>query len=408
MIRGMKGIAFSAAVVAGAISGLVSGLMPATAHADAPNIIKLGLSVPLSGAGANWGKGSEYLCKQAAEEVKKAGGVKVKGQTYNFECIAYDNKYNAAEGTKVAQTLLSKDGVKFIGGSLGTAPARALQSLTEREGVLMFTTAWGASIKGPKFPLTFTQMSTPLEISAPLVQYVKHANPNIKTVVLLNPNDATGQDTEKVARKAWTDAGVKVVSSDWFERGTTEFQPVAAKLAALKPDAVDLCSSPPADAGLVFKELSALGWKGVKVVEVGTGAGGLLATGGHAVEGTYLGAAVTFDGPNTTSHQRALNDGVHALTGESINAIQIGFYDAVMALKAAMEKSQSIDPAVVAKALPTVTFDSFYGKAAFGGKSTYGSPQQILVPVIVTQLKGDKLVELSRLVPEELKRRLAH
>ncbi len=198
---------------------------------------------------------------------------------------------------------------------------------------------------------------------------------------------------------------MKVLDSDWYERGSSEFQPVAAKLAALKPDVVDLCSSPPSDAGLVFKELSALGWNGVKVVQVGTGAGGLLATGAKAVEGTYMGAAVSLDGPSATPHQRELDDGVRAATGDSINAVQIGFYDAVFALKAGMEKAQSLDPKVVAKALPTVTFNSFYGKSAFGGAATYGSPQQMLLPVIVTQLKDGKLVEVARILSPEMRQR---
>ena len=375
--------------------------------AHAQEIIKLGLSVPLSGSGANWGKGSEWLCNDAARQVNQGGGVKVGGKVYNFECIAYDNKYNAAEGTKVAQTLLRKDNVKFISGSLGTAPVRAMQSLTEREGVLMFTTAWGPTIKGPKYPLTFTQMNTPFELVEPLLKFIKQAHPTIKTVALLNPNDATGQDVEKIARKTWESLGVKVVSSDWYERGTTEFQPIAAKLANTKADVVDLAASPPPDAGRIFKELKALGWKGVQVVEVGTGAEGLIATGGDAVDKTYLGAAVNFNDPAATPLQKRLNEGVTKETGESINAVQIGFYDAVIALKAAMEKAQSVDPKAVAKVLPEVVFDSVYGKTAFGGAAVYETPQQILVPVIVTQIDGNDLKQVQRLENAELAKRLA-
>lgn len=391
---------FKSAVLGAVCAAVVSS----AAWAD---VIKLGLSVPLSGSAAAWGLGAEWLCKQAAEQVNKSGGVKAGGKTYTFECLAYDNKYNAAEGTKVAQTLLNRDNVQFIVGSLGTAPVKALQSLSERKGVLLFTTAWGPSIKGPNFPLTFTQMNTPNEILGPLIQYVKKANPEIKTVALLNPNDATGQETEQIARKRWEEVGVKVVSSDWYDRGTTEFQPIAAKMASLKPDAIDLGTSPPADAGLVFKELKVLGWNGVKLVEVGSGAEGIVATGGDAVEGTYMGAALTFDGPQTTEQQRTLNEGAKKAIGESLNAIQIGFYDGVMALKAAIEKADSVDPKAVAAALPTVTFDSFYGKSAFGGKDAYGSPQQILIPVIVTQIKDGKLVEVNRTPPAELEKRLS-
>jgi branched-chain amino acid transport system substrate-binding protein len=367
----------------------------------ASETIKLGLSVPLSGSGAPWGTGADWLCRKAAAEIAGSGGVRVKGQVFNFECVTYDNKYNAAEGAKVAQALVNKDDVKFVAGSIGTAPVRALQSLTERKGVLLFTTAWGASIKGPNYPLTFTQMNTTLEIARPLTSFIAKTHP-LKTVALLNPNDATGQETEKIARQAWEAAGVKVVSSDWYERGSSEFQPVAAKLGALKPDGIDLCSTPPADAGLVFKELAGLGWNGVKIVEVGTGASGLLATGGNAVQGVYLGAAVSLDGPSVTAHQHALDDGVRKATGDSINAVQIGMYDAVYALKAAMETAQSTDPADVAKAMSRVSFTSFYGnRSGFGGKAVYGTSQQMLLPVIVTQLKDGKLVEVARIASGE-------
>ncbi len=376
------------------------------APVQAQEVIKLGLSVPFGGAGANWGKGSVLMCEEAARNVNQGGGFKVNGKTYNFKCIAYDNKYTAAEGAKITQTLIKKDGVKFMGGNVGTAPARAMQSITEREGVLMFTTAWGQSIKGPKFPFTVTQMNTPMEFVPLLIPYIKQENPSIKTVALLNPNDTTGQDVEAVARKTWESVGVKVVSSDWYERGTTEFQPIAAKLAASKADVADLGAAPPSDAGRVFKELKALGWKGVQVDLAGTSVEGLLATGADAADKTYLGAAVAFD-ETSTPLQKQLNAIVLKETGESLNTIQIGFYDSVMALKEAMIKAQSTDPKVVIKVMPDVMFEGVFGKTGFGGADVYGSPQQMLLPVIVTQINGTKLKQVSRVENPEMAKKLA-
>ncbi len=384
--------------------GLTLGVMASPVAAQ--ETIKLGISAPMSGAAAIWGTQSEWMCNRAVSEIKEQGGVKVGDVTYNFECIVYDNKYNAADGAKVAQTLINRDQVKFISHSIGTAPVRALQSISERKGVIMFTVAWGISLKGPKFPLTFTQMNTPFELFAPLLRYVKDQNPDVKSVVLLNPNDASGQELEPVNRKVWTDLGVEVLTSDWYERGTTEFQPIAAKLASLKPDAIDLGGTPPGVAGSIFKELELLGWKGVKVNLTGTTAEAVVATGGEAANGVYMGAAVPSEGPSVTDSQKALNAALLEATGEPVNAVIMGAYDAPFALKAAMEKAQSTDPKVVAKTIPTIVFKSFYGDAAYGGEATYGSPQQMLIPVIVTQIQDGKLVEQSRLIPEELKQRL--
>ncbi len=360
----------------------------------------------MSGAAAAWGLGFEYAAKQAVEKVNSEGGIKAGGKTYMLELHAYDNKYNAAEGAKTAQTMLNRENIKFIVGSIGTAPVRATQALSERQGVLLFNTGWGKSIKGPDYPLTFTQMNTPFEILGPFFGYIKGQHPDLKTVAMITPNDATGQEVEPVAIETWNSLDVEVVSTDRYERGTTEFQSIATKIANSNPDAVDFGASPPADVGSIMKALDVLGWDGIKVVAPGTSAGTLSQMAGQAAEGTYLGASADFQGDSASEAQRTLNEGAVKEVGESLNAITISSYDAVMALKKAIETADSIDPKKVAETLPTIIFESSYGPAAFGGKDVYGSPQQILIPVMITQVKDGKAVEVGRVAPEELKERL--
>jgi len=386
-------------LLAAVVPALAASVFGSAARAD--ETIKIGLSVPLSGSGVVWGKGADWMCKKAAQEVKDTGGVKVKGKVYNFQCISYDNKYTAAEGTKVAQTLLNRDGVRFMAAT-GTAPALAAQSLTERQGVLFFTESWGKSSKGPKFPMTFSLINSPFEIVPAMIQYVRTAHPEVKTIALLNANDATGREVEAISRPMWEKAGVKVLSSDFYERGTTEFQPIAARLASLKPDIIDLSSVPPADAGQVFKELDVRGFKGVKVTDNGSGIDGIVATGGPAVNGVYMGAAVAFDGPSVTDHQRKTNSEAHAYLGESLSSPPIGYYDVIYMLKTAMEKAQSVDPKDVAAVLPSIRFKTFYGgETGFGGKDIYGSNQQPILPVYITQIEDGKIVDRARIDPRK-------
>lgn len=384
----------------------VSGAMFA-ASSMAQEALVLGISSPMSGAAANWGLGQEWAAKQAADEINKAGGVKVGDQTYTFEIKGYDNKYTAAEGTKVAQQLINRDGAKYIVGAIGTAPIQALQSLAERNNVLVLQSGWGKSIKGPEHPLTFTQANTPFEILGPLYTFIKEQNPSIKTVAILNPNDATGKETLPVAEKVWGDLGVEVVNVSWYERGTTQFQPIAAKLAALKPDVIDIGVTPPGDAGVILKELDVLGWKGVKTQPAGTNANQVVKVAGDAANGLYLGFSGDYGGEQATPKQRELNQGMLKALGETINPLQIAAYDMVYALKAAMEASNSKDPKVIAETLPTIVFETSYGKTAFGGADMYGIPQQALIPVMVTQIQNGEVKELKRIQPAELQKRLA-
>jgi branched-chain amino acid transport system substrate-binding protein len=388
-------------------AALALSALATTASVQAQETIKLGISAPMSGAAAVWGLGMEWAAKQAADKINLEGGITVAGKKYKYEIVAYDNKYNAAEGTKVAQNLINREKIKYIVGGIGTAPIQALQSLSERSGTLIFISAWGKSVKGPQFPLTFTQSNTPFEILDPLYRYVLAQNPKAKTVAILNANDASGKEVETVAQKAWAALGVKVLSSNWYERGTTQFQPIAAKLTEQKPDIIDLGVAPPADAGIMLKELGVLGWNGVKVLPVGTSATQLAQIGGAAANGTYMGYAGDYSSALSTPVQQILNQGMLAQYKEPLNPLQVSSYDSVYALKAAMEASNSLDPKKIAAVLPTLIFETSYGKTVFGGKTIYDSPQQMQVPVMITQVQDGKMVELTRIVPEELKMRLA-
>ena len=377
--------------------GLLAVAYAIALSANAQETIKFGASLPLSGAGAPWGKGNEVVCKEAAREIKEAGGIKVKGKAYNIECVAYDNKYTAADGAKVAQTLLNRDGVKQMCSS-GSAPTLAAQSLTERQGVLLFQQNWAKSGKGPDFPLTFSNVVTPFEVGPAMIEYITKTYPQAKTIAMLNVGDASGREAAEVLRPMWEKAGVKVLTSDFYERSTTEFQPIAQRLATLKPDIIELASPPPAHVGQVFKELTVLGFKGLKVATAGTAAEGILATGGPAAEGVFVGASIPSDGPNATERIRRLNALAKPVTGEAIGIASMNCYDAVYMFKAGAEKAQSLEPKDIAAVLATTKFQSFYGdNMHFGGKAIYGTDMQPAYPVFIMQIVDSKLSERAKI-----------
>jgi branched-chain amino acid transport system substrate-binding protein len=379
---------------------LVAALISVTSVAvTAQEVIKIGLSIPLSGAGAVWGKGIEFMCGTAAAEIKAAGGVQVKGKAYTFDCQGYDNKYSASEGTKVAQLMLNRDGIKYVYG-FGTAAILATQTLTERQGVMLFNTSWGKSSKGPQFPLTFSVNNTPIEIMPGVAKYITQAHPQAKTIALINVNDASGREAESVYRPTWEKAGLKILTSDYYERGTTEFQPIANRIASLKPDIVDIGSAPPADAGLIFKELETLGLKSIKIMANGNSADGVTATGGAAANGIYMGFAMVYDGPATSEHQRKTNGAARALTGESLGMAVMGAYDMIYMLKSAMEKSQSVEPKDVAAVMSGVSYRTFFGgETGFSGKEIYGVDIAPRLPVYITQVVDGKLAEKAKIEP---------
>ena len=390
-----------------AVLGALAALLVMVQPSKAADMIKLGLSVPLSGAGSTWGVGMKWSAEEAAKEINAKGGIKVGGKTYLLEVDAYDNKYNTVDGAKAAQALFDRDGVEFVVGAMGTGPTAALQSIGERRGALIFTTAWGRNVKGPSHPTTFTEADTTAETLPYLYEFIKKAHANAKTVALINQNDASGTAIEKDAKQYWTKAGFTVVLSDFFERDTTSFQSLATRIVQAKPDIVDMPGGPPDTAGLVFKELHTQGWNGIKVIGAGGSAAALAKTGGDAAEGTYMGMVANFSSPTATPVQRRLDAAATKVLGEPLNPVTICTWDAIMALKAAIEEAQTLDPKKISDKLRTVIFQFFLWPRGLRRRRNHGIAQQILIPVGIAQIKSGKVSEVARIVPEELKARLA-
>jgi len=376
-----------------------------SAGAKEGNVIKLGMSVPMSGPAASWGITAEWVAKQAVKYFNDQGGVTVDGKKYTFEVIAYDNKYTSADGAQVAQRLINRDKVDFIISSLGTAPTQALQALSEPAKILHFTYSYGRDIKGPNYPYTFTTFNTPAEIVEPLYTYIIGNHPNAQKVALINPNDATGKDGAQISQDIWEALGKDVVYNELYERGTTEFSQIVTKIISQKPDIIDLGAS--AEAGLILKALEDQGWDGIKVY-LGPATDALIQTAGTAAEGTYLGNAPDFEGENATDIQRELAKKMKEEINEKMTVAAIQPWDTIAVLKTALEKAQTFDSDQLRKLLPTLIFETSYGKAVFGAEDYYGTPQQLLLPVIVSQIQDGKVVELERIIPRELKERLGN
>src|SRR6266705_2397613 len=101
---------------------LLSAVGPGTA--GAADVIKFGISTPLSGPAAPWGIPHKQATELVFDEINSQGGLEVGGKKYRLEVVAYDHKYVIAEGVATVNRLIAKDEVKFIS-ILGGAGAKS-------------------------------------------------------------------------------------------------------------------------------------------------------------------------------------------------------------------------------------------------------------------------------------------
>ena len=187
-----QGLLIHAALLA--VAGLVAA---GPGSAGAADVIKFGVSTPLSGPAAPWGIPHKQATELIFDEINSQGGLEVGGKKYKLEVVAYDHKYVIAEGVATVNRLIAKDGVKFIsdpgwrrgqgqrgGGQRGARPEPAA-GLRRRAGE-------------PEEPATRSTASRPRRRPAPSGSGSSRTIPGIKRVATISPNDDTGWWSIKV------------------------------------------------------------------------------------------------------------------------------------------------------------------------------------------------------------------
>src|ERR1700704_1025434 len=90
----------------------------------AADVIKFGISTPLSGPAAPWGIPHKNAIDLIFDETNAQGGLDVNGKKYKIESDAHDTKYVIPEGGPTVNRLIAKDDVKYMS-ILGGAVVKA-------------------------------------------------------------------------------------------------------------------------------------------------------------------------------------------------------------------------------------------------------------------------------------------
>ncbi|MDO8490567.1 MAG: hypothetical protein Q7T04_00950, partial [Dehalococcoidia bacterium] len=99
---------------------------PQPTPTGAPQLLKFGAHLALSGSGALWGLAGQRGNNMAKDEINAAGGIVVAGQRYLLDNVVYYAvKYIPDDGVKAANTLIFEDKVKFVVNTGGTGTSLA-------------------------------------------------------------------------------------------------------------------------------------------------------------------------------------------------------------------------------------------------------------------------------------------
>jgi branched-chain amino acid transport system substrate-binding protein len=365
--------------------------------------LKIGCIGPLSGAAAPWGVQLIRGLQMKVEEVNSAGGLKVGKDTYKIEISNYDTKARADEATQVTKKLVYDDKVKYIIGNAVAATCQAAQLITEPNKVPFIFLCWGIKDLGPDKPYSFREVHGALEVAEPFYEWFNKKFPGIKKVALISPNDTSGWDTATGSKLGAKKVGWQMVEEVYYERGTVDFSPFITKLMAAKPDVIDLCASPPGDSGLIVKGLKEKGYTGRKFCISILDPKSFMSVGGEATDETYVALGWDLEGPQSPPAVKEFAQKYRGKYGEVVSLTGLVNYSAAELFFEAMRRAETVEADKVIKIIETQKFQTIMGPVVIGGEKTYGIKRQVLHTMIVSVMRGGKVVDLEKILSPELR-----
>ncbi len=214
---------------------LLAGCLPLTlalgAASASAQTIKVGIVGPFSGPFAHYGK----LFKDGAEAYVASQGGKLAGQS--IELIYRDTGGPNPAGTKnLAQELIVKDKVDYLGGFVFTPNAFAVAPLIQesKTPTVIFNAATSdITTKSDYFIRT---SYTLWQVTVPMAQHAHRKG--LRKVVTAVTDYAPGVDAENSFKSEFSKLGGEVVESIRMPIKTTDFAPFAQRIKASGAQAV--------------------------------------------------------------------------------------------------------------------------------------------------------------------------
>jgi len=309
--------------------------------------IKIGWFGALSGDQAVWGTAERNGVQLMIEKINAAGGIL--GRQVEF--INYDDKGDQLEAVNVVKRLIKEDKVVAVIGSNSSGRNIAVAPIGEEAHVpIIATYATNPKVTVPEEgqlnQYTFRVCFTDPYQGAVMANFAYSDLKARKAAVLYEISSDYSVGVRDYFKQAWAKLGGELVADEAFKTGDVEFRAQLTKIKETNPEVivmpflykeVALATKQARDLGITATFIGGDGWPSSELLNMA----------GPAVEGSYL---VDHTDVNMEQVQEWRKD-YKARFGKDFEVNAIMAHDAVLVLKAAIEKAGSADPEKIKAAL---------------------------------------------------------
>lgn len=344
--------------------------------------IVLGAIMPLTGDAAVYGKNCKQGIELAVDEINAKGGINGKKLKVLFE----DDQLQPKMAVSLFTKLVTVDKVLAVIGPLPSSCAMATAPLANQYKVVSFSP--GAST--PKLtgagPYVFRNWQSDALEAAVMAEYA--LKQGWKTFSILYVNNDFGVSLEDYFKKKVESLGGKVLSSESFEQGVTDFKPQISKIKKAKAQVVYLLSYPQ-QTPMIVNQMRELGVKcqilGVAAFEDPS----LLKIASRNADGIIFTKALPL--LNTDSIRAAFISAYKKQFGEEPGLIADNGFDAVKTIVLAISNSIDLKPECIQMALKEIK--EFRGASGF---MTFDENGDVIRPIGLEVVKKSSFEWLSK------------
>jgi branched-chain amino acid transport system substrate-binding protein len=324
-------------------------------------VIKIGLSGPLSGANAFAGKDNENGVRLAIEELNSKKAAPVGGKTIRYELMSEDDQGDPKAGVIVAQKFADAD-VRIVLGPYNSGVAIPAARVYNDAGIVMSTVGTNPKITQSGYRAVFRIVASDSQVGSSVATYAAKQL-KVRKVGVIDDRTAFGQGIATEFIRQAKASGITIAGHEYTTDKATDFSAILTAMKARHVDAIFFGGYAPQGAPMArqMKQLGIdarlLGGDTLCSPEMGklggdaVGANVLCAQAGAMLEKQAAGPA--FQARYKKRFKQ--NPDVYAAP----------FYDQTMFIAQAIRSTNSTDPSVVAAALKSMSHQGVVGNYAY-------------------------------------------
>lgn len=296
-------------------------------------IVKIGVSLPLTGKSASIGERVKNAIQLANEEISAAVSTNNGAAQYKLELVIEDDQGESAPTVNTIQKLIQTDKTKIVLGLLKSDPLLAIAPITEKEKIIVMSPTAGADGISAAGDYIFRTIETAIMHGKKGAMLFKN-DLGISNVAVFTANASNAQTYSKHFKEQFSQHGGKVVEDISYVNDQIDFKTDISKAIKAKASGIFIGVGTAKEAGIIAKQARELGFKGVIAASVAADAAEFFTAAGNAAEGIYV-IASPFD-PEANAEAQAFNQAYSAKYSASPDGFAANSYDALKILSNAV------------------------------------------------------------------------